>query len=133
MTTDAAKKTYARWYERNKEKTRAQKAENMRRYRAENPEKYRAQSRAAKAALRAKLFNIYGDTCALCGFSDKRALSLDHVLKNGAFEREELGERGVYLRALKPENRSEYRTLCMNCQFIARHPIVVKNAWELLA
>ena len=115
-----SRERYARWYSKNKEKARALKAENMRRYRQENPLKYRAQSRQAKRRLREKLHFIYGASCVLCGFSDIRALTLDHVLKNGSAERTRLGERGVYLRALLPEHRHEYRTLCMNCQFIVR-------------
>jgi hypothetical protein len=115
-----SRERYKKWYEANKEKARADKAANMRRYRKENPEKHREQSRAAKKLLREKLREIYGITCVLCGFADLRALTLDHVLKNGSIERAELGERGVYLRALKPEHKHEYRFLCMNCQFIAR-------------
>jgi hypothetical protein len=112
--------SYNIWYQRNKERVRASKAANMRRYREQQPEKHRAQSRAAKTRLRASLVATYGAECALCGFSDQRALTLDHILNNGAAERAELGERGVYRRALLPDFRHEYRILCMNCQFIAR-------------
>ena len=111
---------YAEWYERNKDKVRAYKAANMRRYRLANPEKHRGQSRAAKQKQRAALFAMYGSSCVLCGFSDVRALTLDHVKRNGAAERAELGERGVYRRALVELRPDEYRTLCMNCQFISR-------------
>ena len=112
---------YAKWYENNKEAARASKAANMRKYRLENPVKHAVQSVEAKRRLRARLYVIYGERCVLCGFTDKRALTLDHVLKNGASERKQLGERGVYRRALNPEFFNEYRILCMNCQFIARH------------
>jgi hypothetical protein len=112
--------TYKKWYTKNIDRVRAYKAENMRKYRAQNPEKYAAQSRAAKARLKNKVFEMYGKKCAECGFSDIRALTLDHVLNNGARERDVLGERGVYRRALQEENREEYQVLCMNCQFIKR-------------
>lgn len=111
---------YKAWYERNKDTTRQQKTELMRKYRAENPEKYRKQTRDAKALLRKRLFEMYGHTCAVCGFSDKRALTLDHINQNGSEERRLLGERGVYRRALAEYRPDEYRTLCMNCQFIER-------------
>lgn len=114
------REAYKRWYERNRERIRAIKSENMRRYRRENPEKHAAISRASKRRLRELVLDAYGRKCVLCGFSDERALSLDHVLNNGAQERAEIGERGVYLRSLKTEHRHEYRTLCMNCQFISR-------------
>ena len=115
------RKTYHReWYQKNKERLRPYKAANMRRYRAENPEKYRKQSREAKAKLKNAVFDMYGRECSECGFEDIRALTLDHIENNGAEERKELGERGVYLRATEKYRPNEYRILCMNCQFIKR-------------
>jgi ribosomal protein L37E len=112
---------YKKWYEANKDRARAQKREIMKRLRKENPEKYASHCRESQRRLKHSLYNVYGHKCALCGFEDKRALTLDHIKNNGAQERAEFGERGVYRRALKPENYLEYRILCMNCQFIARH------------
>jgi hypothetical protein len=110
---------YKKWYESNKEHARKCKRENMRKYRAENPEKYNAQSRAAKKRIKDAVFAKYGTACTRCGFKDVRALTLDHVLNNGAKERAEIGERGVYKRAIEG-HESEYQILCMNCQFIKR-------------
>ena len=103
------------------------KAELMRKYRAANPAKFAAQSRQSKRRLRLRVLECYGSTCTICGFSDERALTLDHILNNGAEERQALGERGVYRRALAPENHHEYRMLCMNCQFIERHRVGRQN------
>lgn len=114
-------KQWNSWYHRNKEKYRPIRAALMRKYRAKNPEKYAAQSREAKRKQRAAMFLLYGCKCVLCGFSDKRALTLDHVRNNGAEERARLGPRGVYRRALNPKNKGDYRMLCMNCQFVTRH------------
>lgn len=131
---------YRKWYDRNKETARSMKRENMRRYRAEKPEHHRAVSRKAKRKQREKLYDAYGKQCVLCGFSDERALSLDHIKNNGAEERKAIGDRAVYYRALIPENKSDYRMLCMNCQFIERHKAgrinqhtaVVELAWRTL-
>jgi hypothetical protein len=108
------------WYARNHERANTMKAAAMRRYRAADPEKYRKQSRDAKARLKSRLLQFYGSTCAVCGFADARALTLDHVNGNGNAERKRIGERGVYQRALETYLPDEYRTLCMNCQFIQR-------------
>jgi len=108
-----------KWYSKNLEHARKYKREMMRKLRRENPDHYRAQSRASKKRLKDKVFDIYGRKCK-CGFSDVRALTLDHINNNGSQERKTLGERGVYRRALIPEFRHEYQTLCMNCQFIKR-------------
>lgn len=114
------KGNYKKWYDNNLEHARKKKREGMRRYRAERLEHYAAQSRASNAKLKEMVFGVYGKRCVICGFSDVRALTLDHVLNNGAEERKEHGERGVYRRSLLPEFRHEYQTLCMNCQFIKR-------------
>jgi hypothetical protein len=134
-------KPYERWYKKNHEEVKAKKRESMRLLRAKNPEKYAKHSRDAKVKIRRSVLDAFGRSCAICGFSDERALTLDHILNNGASERKELGERVVYYRALKLEYKSEYRILCMNCQFIERHKAgrqnqysaaVVRLAWELL-
>jgi len=111
---------HRQWYQANKERLREYKRENMRKYRAARPEHYRRQSRNAKQRLKDKVFSAYGAVCVLCGFADRRALTLDHVLNNGAEERKAIGERGVYRRALEPQHKAEYQVLCMNCQFIKR-------------
>ena len=108
------------YYEKNKDKIRERKRNAMRRLRAERPEHYNKQSRNAKQRLREKLFDIYGHKCAVCGFDDKRALTLDHINNNGNKERKEFGERGVYQKARDNFSPDAYRILCMNCQFIER-------------
>jgi len=111
---------HRQWYQANKKRLRKTKRETMRRLRSERPEHYRDQSRQAKQRLKDKVFAAYGASCLTCGFTDRRALTLDHVLNNGAEERKAIGERGVYRRALLVEHRNEYQVLCMNCQFIKR-------------
>lgn len=120
MADEKSRAAYAAWYARNKEKAREQKRIVMKRLRDESPEKYNAQSRKAKVKEKLALFVMYGNKCKMCGFSDMRALSLDHVLDNGNVERKELGERGVYRRAKSQYRPDEYQILCMNCQFIKR-------------
>ena len=117
---ERARKRYKEWYYKHHEEAKEKKRMLMRKYRAEDPEKYRKQTRDAQQRKRKRIFEIYGDVCSLCGFTDKRALTIDHVKKNGAEERKKLGERGVYRRAIEKHRPQEYRILCMNCQFIER-------------
>ena len=113
-----SKESYKKWYDANVESARKTKRENMRRYRLEKPDQYNGHSKKAKLRERETLFEMYGHTCANCGFTDKRALSLDHINNDGSSERALLGERGVYRKA-KDEYRPDiYQILCMNCQFI---------------
>ena len=118
---------WSKWYQAHGEAAREYKRDNMRRYRQEHPERYTEQSRRATQRRRQRLFDLYGDTCTLCGFTDARALTLDHVLNDGAEERRTIKQGGIYRRALEEYRPLEYRTLCMNCQFIKRHSLLDKS------
>jgi len=74
-----------------------------------------------RGELRVEVLRYYGNgklACVCCGFSDFRALSIDHVDGGGREERRKY--RGLsYLRQLKKRGLPKgYQTLCMNCQFI---------------
>ena len=117
---EKAKTRYKEWYERNKEKAKKMKAERMREYRGKDPEKFKYQRMIRNKKIKDLLFGMYGKSCSCCGFTDIRALTLDHIKNNGADERKRLGEQGVYRRAVEMYRPEEYRILCMNCQFIKR-------------
>ena len=54
--------------------------------------------------------------CVHCGFSDIRALSIDHIAGEGHRDR-----RGnLYCRLIRQNFPPGYQTLCMNCQLIKR-------------
>ena len=69
--------------------------------------------------LRQRLLNYYGRVCCHCGFSDERALQLDHVNGGGAEEQARIGTNGIYRKALKAPV-GEYQLLCANCNWIKR-------------
>jgi hypothetical protein len=108
------------YYEKNRDKILAKKREWMREYRKRCPERSREVSRTAKQKLRDTIHMMYGDKCVICGFTDKRALTLDHINGDGNIERRKLSERGVYRDATMNYQPGKYRILCMNCQFITR-------------
>lgn len=123
------------YYQNNKES----KLISARKYRENNKSKIKEyydlnkieltkKARKIKQNLKEKLFSMYGDKCALCDFSDKRALSLDHIKNNGSLERSLLGEFGVLKKAASKYAPDEYRTLCMNCQFICHHEF--RSLWK---
>lgn len=114
------KSSWRKWYEKNRERANELKRAQMRRARAEKPDVYNAHSRRAKVKEKLRLFEMYGKSCARCGFDDMRALSLDHINNDGNEQRRKLGERGVYRDAKKDLQPDKYQILCMNCQFIKR-------------
>ena len=64
--------------------------------------------------------------CASCGFTDIRALSLDHIDGNGAAHRKEIcknshcGSATLYTWLVANNFPEGFQILCMNCQFIKR-------------
>jgi hypothetical protein len=71
--------------------------------------------------IKEKVYTQYEDKCGHCGFTDRRALQLDHVLGGGTKERKEKrwSNASVYSDALKhPE---KYQLLCANCNAIKRY------------
>lgn len=73
---------------------------------------------------RLRVLKFYGNgqlACVKCGFSDARALSIDHIHNDGAEHRKELGIKGgslFYKWLIKNDFPTGYQTLCLNCQKI---------------
>jgi hypothetical protein len=107
---------------------RPQTAARLRRYRKSPEGRIATRKTDARRRVRLKIdvLTKYGGgkcECVRCGFSDVRALSLDHIYGNGnEHRRRETFKGGVdFYRALKQAGYpSGYQTLCMNCQFIKR-------------
>lgn len=68
---------------------------------------------------RAKLLGFLGNKCVKCGFSDWRALQIDHVNGGGCKEVKKLGLLNMYKRIY--EYPQEYQLLCANCNWIKRY------------
>lgn len=78
--------------------------------------------RARTAAARAELLKVLGGACKRCGFSDVRALCVDHVNGGGHRESKKLGAN-IYRVALRRirGGSSDYQLLCGNCNMIKKH------------
>lgn len=71
---------------------------------------YRVKRRQAVAKL--------GGKCVSCGFSDARALDIDHVLNNGAQERKVKSPMSVIHSILQDKDCGLYQVLCRNCNYL---------------
>ncbi len=75
--------------------------------------------------IRLSIIEKLGNKCAKCGFSDIRALQIDHIKGDGAKERKEAGGSvGIYYRIIKlsdKQMKSKYQILCANCNWIKRY------------
>lgn len=54
-----------------------------------------------------------------CGFSDIRALQVDHIDNGGTTEQREIGNKRIFYKILRMEHpEGEYQVKCVNCNFI---------------
>jgi len=110
---------------RSKEMNRIHGATYRKKHRARLLEKDRQRSRES----RKKIIELLGGECVGCGFSDPRALQIDHVNGDGYKERRRTpgkttpGSKTYLKRVIKSlesgENR--FQLLCANCNWIKRY------------
>ena len=91
-------------------------------YRKRNSQKRKEYTQEYHQGIRGELLSLLGNKCFNCGFSDKRALQIDHIMGGGT---KEIGNiKGVvalvYLKKIK-EGSKEYQVLCANYNWIKRH------------
>jgi AraC-like DNA-binding protein len=97
--------------------------EEDRKRRSANPGKYHARAEARRAAQRQQFFTLLGDICARCGFSDQRALQIDHINGGGSAElRRWVTPYAYYKDILRRVLAGEggFQILCANCNAIKR-------------
>ena len=74
--------------------------------------------------MRASVVEALGGICVRCGFSDKRALQVDHINGGGHQEVMRFGSYylmiGYYLQHLD-EAKTKLQILCANCNWIKKH------------
>jgi len=76
-------------------------------------------NRNRRRATKQQVHDLYDNKCARCGFSDARALQIDHIEGGGRKERaDDKAYITMYLRILK--NPAPYQLLCANCNWIKR-------------
>ena len=91
---------------------------NRKLYKERHPERLRAGTRAWYQRLKDQVFDLYGRRCAVCGFSDERALELDHVNGGGSDERRHIGTIKIFQMAIASYEAGKYQILCANCNRI---------------
>ena len=120
------------WWAANREAVnataRAWKAANR-----EKVEEYNKRYCAKTRQLRQDIFRHLGGKCVRCGFSDQRALQIDHVKDNGAQHRREYpAEATRYKNILENIDSGEYQLLCANCNWIKQYERDEENGREKL-
>ncbi len=70
--------------------------------------------------IRQRLLDILGRKCVQCGFTDWRALQVDHVNGDGRRERIQLNNVSKLFHAVLADP-GRYQLLCANCNWIKRY------------
>jgi hypothetical protein len=70
--------------------------------------------------LRQQILNLLGNKCAKCGFSDPRALQIDHIEGGGYSKRQGISVDNQYRHIIKSKGEG-YQLLCANCNQIKKH------------
>ena len=76
--------------------------------------------KARTTALREQIYDKLGHVCCRCGFSDKRALQIDHVNGGGNQEHSEIKNPLKFLKKVLADTEGQYQILCANCNWIKR-------------
>jgi hypothetical protein len=100
--------------------TKEQAAEWQRNNYKKNKDKIKAQRRANWHKLKDRVFDILGRKCVRCGFSDERALQIDHIGGGGNTERVKRGGMYAMLKRIISVDGEGYQILCANCNWIKR-------------
>lgn len=84
----------------------------------ENIDIIRARNEKNRVAWRHKLIDFFGGKCVKCGYTDERALQVDHVNGGGRKDRDRK-TTGFYKRVMEDKTH-KYQLLCANCNWIKR-------------
>jgi hypothetical protein len=112
------------WREANKDKI----LEKVNKWRKNN--KYKVNRNSAKSAhnrskkVRLEILELLGNKCDVCGFSDPRALQVDHIHGGGQKERKRFSNYFVYLKYVLAQIKTgskDYQLLCANHNAIKRY------------
>jgi len=136
MDVDKKKERDRRWRENNPEKAREGYRRRQARYlethrddvnqrkreRRKDPEFTAREvdyNRNRRRELKRQVYELLGDVCTHCGFTDIRALQIDHIKGGGKKSRQEQKAYTTMYRDVL-RNPTPYQLLCANCNWIKR-------------
>lgn len=87
----------------------------------QNRESRKPYQRSYMASIRADVVSHLGGKCCRCGFTDARALQIDHVHGDGWRELRKGGLGSyAYMKKVLADREGRYQLLCANCNWIKR-------------
>jgi hypothetical protein len=116
---EQADKCYRKYYLEHKDKCN----EATRKSYHKHIEERRASCRVQRKNIRTEVLTYYGNgklACVKCGYSDYRALSLDHINGGGKKAARQRNNTNLAPWLKRHGYPTGVQTLCMNCQFIKK-------------
>ncbi len=131
MTPEERRVYNATWYQANLEKRKEygqtykrklrEKREADPEYKAQHRERINALNQRNRKKLRLSILEMLGNCCKICGYSNKRALQIEHINGDGAEERRRYQDPTACYRFIKSQveaGTDRYQILCANCHII---------------
>ena len=124
------------YYKKNKLRLREQKSRWRKSKNGRRSEKkyYAGKGRLSLLLLRQRkrkeVLDHLGGKCQQCGYSDYRALQIDHVNGKGSRERRRLYKSSAsykFYKRVKLDKKNRYQILCANCNWI-KYADAVRNS-----
>jgi hypothetical protein len=114
---EAGRKWKKEWYENNKKESYLRSVK----YKVEHRQRVRELACLSNNKKRLAIIAFLGDSCVKCGFSDWRALQIDHVNGGGVKEYKEIKRcTSIFYKRIK-SHKEKYQLLCANCNWIKRY------------
>lgn len=117
--------TKRKYYQKNKERFREKRKISWAIWKKNNPERLKVLHKRYRINLKKFVIESLGGVCKVCGFSDVRALQIDHVNGGGSRHREKFKSKPtLYLNSIKKDInkggdfKAKYQILCANCNWI---------------
>lgn len=112
------KERVKKYYQDHKEQIKIQSAKWHKDHPEQSKKASRKYRRKLMKELRQKIMEKLGNKCVKCGFSDIRALQIDHVHSGGTKERKEIHDCKKYYDKILADMGGNYQILCANCNSI---------------
>ncbi len=110
------KESHRKWAAAHKE----ERKEYNRNWCIAHPDQHRITAKKSNRKMllvwRQKVFDLLGERCVSCGYTDRRALQIDHIHGGGGKERD-CGLVAMYRRIIRLGGEG-YQILCANCNCI---------------
>lgn len=119
------KEKLQKYYKEYNKEYREKNRERLRQYQRDHQSNYYEQRNQRKRERREtekkKVYTLLGKVCSKCGFSDERALQIDHINGNGYVDKNMRRHGYRYYKHIVDVNGEGYQVLCANCNWIKAH------------